>query len=274
MGWVAGIDGCRAGWVVVLVEHTAGVVRNHHITLCPSFADVLAMHPKPTVIAIDIPIGLLDRPEPGGRECDRQARTLLSRRASSIFSPPTRSMLRATRYDQVRSQGLSIQSFNILPKIREVDRLMTPDLQRRVHEAHPELAFAALAGTPMQYNKKTLEGREERLQVLNYCLFPFEANVKKGNVILSEAKNLFPQCPQERFFTPLCSVQNDKLVLRKMFLPFYRPHVAPDDILDACALAWTALCISSGQANRVPDRQQIDRKGLRMEIWFPLVLVR
>ena len=44
MSWVAGIDGCRAGWVVVLVEHTAGVVRNHHITLCPSFADVLAIH--------------------------------------------------------------------------------------------------------------------------------------------------------------------------------------------------------------------------------------
>ena len=249
MGWVAGIDGCRAGWVVVLVEHTAGVVRNHHITLCPSFADVLAMHPKPTVIAVDIPIGLLDRPEPGGRECDRQARTLLSRRASSIFSPPTRPMLKATRYDQVRSQGLSIQSFNILPKIREVDRLMTPDLQRRVHEAHPELAFAALAGTPMQYNKKTPEGREERRKVF---------------------KSLF----HRRGESPPFTFPFEKRGQRKAPGNFYKysphSHVAPDDILDACALAWTALCISSGQANRVPDRRQIDRKGLRMEIWFPL----
>ena len=39
---------------------------------------------------------------------------------------------------------------------------MTPDVQQRVHEAHPELAFMSLAGAPMQYNKKTLEGREER----------------------------------------------------------------------------------------------------------------
>jgi len=253
MGWVAGIDGCRAGWVVVLVEHTAGVVRNHHITLCPSFADVLAMHPKPTVIAVDIPIGLLDRPEPGGRECDRQARTLLSRRASSIFSPPTRPMLKATRYDQVRSQGLSIQSFNILPKIREVDRLMTPDLQRHVHEAHPELAFATLVGTPMQYNKKTLEGREERRKVL---------------------ESLFYGRGDKSPFTFPFEKRGKRKASGNFYKYFPRSHVAPDDILDAYALAWTALCISSGQANRVPDRQQIDRKGLRMEIWFPLVLVR
>ena len=253
MSWVAGIDGCRAGWVVVLVEHKAGVVRNHHIRLCPSFADVLAIHPKPMVIAIDIPIGLLDRPKPGGRECDRQARKLLSRRASSIFSPPTRPMLEATRYDQVRSQGLSIQSFNILPKIREVDRLMTLDLQRRVHEAHPELAFAALAGTPMQYNKKTLGGREERRKVF---------------------ESLFHRRGEKSPFTSPFEKKGKRKPPEDFYKYFPRSHVAPDDILDACALAWTALCISSGQANRVPDCQQIDRKGLRMEIWFPSVLVR
>ena len=240
MSWVAGIDGCRAGWVVVLVEHKAGVVHHHHIRLCPSFTDVLAIHPKPTVIAIDIPIGLLDRPEPGGRECDRQARKLLSRRASSIFSPPTRPMLKATRYDQVRAQGLSIQSFNILPKIREVDRLMTPDLQRRVHEAHPELAFAALAGTPMQYNKKTQEGREARRLALQRLL-------------------------------PLTSVlslpgRGEKEFTNKA--PFSRSQAAPDDILDAYVLAWTALRISTEQANRVPVDPRVDRKGLRMEIWY------
>ena len=166
MPWVAGIDGCRSGWIVVLVEYDAGHLCNHHVTLCPTFADVLGLDPKPKVIAIDIPIGLLDKPEPGGRECDRQARKLLGRRASSIFSPPTRSMLEATHYEQVRTQGLSIQSFNILPKIREVDRLMTLELQKRIHEAHPELAFMSLAGAPMTHNKKTREGREERLRAL------------------------------------------------------------------------------------------------------------
>src|SRR5262249_55246675 len=115
----------------------------------------------------DIPIGLLDAPERGGRECDRQARRLLGRRASSVFSPPARAVLEATRYEQVRSHGVSIQAFNILPKIRQVDRLMTPRLQTRIHEAHPELAFRSGTGAPMQHNKKTAAGYKERLKALS-----------------------------------------------------------------------------------------------------------
>ncbi len=134
---VAGVDGCHGGWVAVLVEHQADKVRSHQVKLCPTFENILTLNPEPTVIAIAIPIGLLDKPQPGGRACDRQARQLLGRRASGIFPPPSRPLLKAARYDQVRSQGLSIQSFSIFPKIREVDRLMTPEAQRRVHEAHP-----------------------------------------------------------------------------------------------------------------------------------------
>ena len=44
---------------------------------------------------------------------------------------------------------------------------MTPALQQRVYEAHPELAFQALAGHPIQDRKKTVAGREERLRVLD-----------------------------------------------------------------------------------------------------------
>jgi predicted RNase H-like nuclease len=231
MGWVAGIDGCRAGWIVVLLRRTQRTW-TYQVTLCPKFADILSLDPTPAVIAIDIPIGLLDKPQPGGRACDRPARQLLGRRASSIFTPPTRPMLQATRYEQVRQQGLSIQSFNILPKIREVDQLMTPALQQRVHEAHPELAFMSLAGAPMQYNKKTLEGREERLRIL------------------------------ERAFRGMGQA------FESAGMAFKKSEVAMDDLLDAHVLAWTALRISTGQGNRVPDDPLIDRKGLRMEIWY------
>lgn len=231
MNWVAGVDGCRAGWIVVLLRRTQRTW-THQVTLCPKFADILSLDPTPDVIAIDIPIGLLDQPQSGGRECDRQARQLLGRRASSIFTPPTRPMLKATRYEQVRQQGLSVQSFNILPKIREVDQLMTPVLQQRVHEAHPELAFMSLAGVPIQYNKKTLEGQEERLR------------------ILGEAFREMRQA-----FDNAC-------------LAFKRLEVAKDDLLDAYVLAWTALRISTGQASRVPLYPLVDRKGLRMEIWY------
>ena len=163
---LAGVDGCRAGWVVVLAQPRARHAQEHQVRICAGFDEVLRLEPAPAVIAVDMPIGLLAESQPGGRDCDRLARRLLGRRASSVFTPPTRPLLEATRYEQVRTSGLSIQAFNILPKIREVDRLLTPALQHRVYEAHPELAFRTLAGHPMQYRKKTVAGREERLRAL------------------------------------------------------------------------------------------------------------
>jgi predicted RNase H-like nuclease len=129
----AGVDGCRAGWVVVLAHPLARDAQEHQVTICARFDDVLALLPTSAVSAVDIPIGLLTEQQPGGRDCDRCARRLLGRRASSVFTP-TRPHL-APHYARVRGHSLSIQAFNILPKIREVDRVMTPALQQRVYEA-------------------------------------------------------------------------------------------------------------------------------------------
>ncbi|MBI3798329.1 MAG: DUF429 domain-containing protein [Deltaproteobacteria bacterium] len=234
MSWVAGVDGCRAGWVVVLAQQQIGK-QDHHIKLCTHFAEVLSLSPRPAVIAVDIPIGLLDTPQPGGRECDRQARRLLGRRASSVFTPPTRSLLESTRYEQVRSHGVSMQAFNILPKIREVDRLITPELQTSIHESHPELAFRSLAGAPMQHNKKMAAGHRERLRALSQA---------QGESLREISRRV-----------------SDAL------RDYRRVQVVPDDILDASILAWTALRIANGQATRLPPDPPVDRKGLRMEIW-------
>jgi predicted RNase H-like nuclease len=43
---------------------------------------------------------------------------------------------------------------------------MTPARQRLVREAHPELAFATMAGAPMRHPKRTAPGRRERLRAL------------------------------------------------------------------------------------------------------------
>jgi predicted RNase H-like nuclease len=234
--WVAGVDGCRAGWVVVLVEQNSKGIQAHQTRLCSRFEEVLILDPKPAAIAIDIPIGLLAESQPGGRECDRQARRLLGRRASSVFTPPTRNLLEATHYEQVRAYGLSIQAFGIVPKIREVDRMITAALQNLVYEAHPELAFRFLVGSPMQHNKKIGKGREERLQAL-------------------------AQAPGD-LFRGIRQAFTDDLKT------FKRTQVAPDDLLDAYAVAWTALRIANQQAECLPANPLLDRKGLRMEIWY------
>jgi predicted RNase H-like nuclease len=233
---LAGVDGCRAGWVVVVAPWDAQDAQAHQVRICTRFDDVLNLEPAPAVIAVDMPIGLLVEPQPGGRGCDRLARRLLGRRASSVFTPPTRRLLEATHYEQVRGHGLSIQAFNILAKIREVDRLMTPALQQRVYEAHPELAFRTLAGRPMQYRKKTVAGREERVRVLEQAPYP-----------------LF---------------QDIRLAFAQALHGCQRTQVAPDDILDAYVLVGTALRIWHAQGQRVPCVPACDQKGLRMEIWY------
>ena len=163
--WVAGVDGCRAGWSVVLAgdEIRARVVA--------TFADVLALPESPRVIAVDMPIGL---PRVPGRTCDALARALLPGRASTIFSPPARPALdagdyaatcAANRATAIGAPAISLQAFHLLPKLRELDAAITPAFQDRIREAHPELSFAAVAGGPLP-PKKTSKGRRARLRVL------------------------------------------------------------------------------------------------------------
>lgn len=228
--WVAGVDGCRGGWLMFLLALTEPPA--WQACLYASFEEVLHAPPYPQVIAVDMPIGLLDVPAPGGRRCDQEARRLLGRRSRSIFSPPSRLSLGATHYDEVRGQGMSRQSFGLLPKIRELDQLLTPASQQRVYEAHPELAFCRLAKHPLHSSKKTAAGYAERCQLLSSLpVFPMLRDPYRNS-------------------------------------GFRRTQVALDDFVDAAVLSWVAYGIACGQARRVPCYPACDRRGLRMEIWF------
>ena len=97
---VGGLDGCRAGWVLVTVpaDDAAGaavldvsVVAN----LDTVRADLEAG--RLVAAAIDIPIGLPSRVP---RPCDREARRLLGPRRSSVFPAPVRSAVAVGTYAQ------------------------------------------------------------------------------------------------------------------------------------------------------------------------------
>lgn len=234
--WVAGVDGCHAGWLVVLRQ--TGTLRFSHL-LVEHFAEVLALPEKPAVVAVDMPIGLLDAAVAGGRECDRKARELLGERGCCVFSPPVRAALRCATYDlacraNMSSSssciGVSRQAFGILPKLREVDECMTPALQRRVFEVHPELSFYELnERCAMTDRKKSAAGFGARRDLL--------LDVGFGEVI-SEIE-----------------------------ASYRRKDVARDDILDACVCCWTAERILNGTGVRVPEEAPVDSHELRMEIW-------
>src|SRR5262249_42903345 len=127
-----GVDGCRGGWVVATADPLLSRLSFTRVDdLGPLFA---AAQAGEALIAIDIPIGLSDD---GPRACDLAARRLLGRpRASSVFPAPPRAALAAPTYRRAcalsrRCLGvaLSLECFNILPKIREVDELITPARQ-------------------------------------------------------------------------------------------------------------------------------------------------
>lgn len=152
---LAGVDGCRGGWVVATRDGVARV---------DAFRGALKAAGRGALVLVDMPIGLLDAPTPGGRACDRDARRRLAPFGHRVFSPPARCHLAAGDFAACR--GLTLQAWNILPKVREVDEAVTRRLQRRVREAHPELAFAAMNGGAPLPSKHTPAGLRARQRLV------------------------------------------------------------------------------------------------------------
>ena len=138
--------------------------------------------------------------------------------------------LKANRNSSEHALGISKQCFAILPKIREVDRFMTPDHQRSVVEVHPELCFLGMnSGQPMTLGKRTPSGMAARRDLLDQNGFAAIVTQALGSRIAGVAK---------------------------------------DDILDACAACWTARRTAMGIATVLPAVPPLDPRGLRMEMWY------
>jgi predicted RNase H-like nuclease len=234
MTLVLGVDGCRGGWCAVAIDSRTNEMLEARVY--PDFAAILALPAE--VICVDIPIGLLD--VPGQRACDVEARRRLGRgRASSVFPPPSRRSLSFADYRtasdvnfQITGRTLNKQSFNISPKVRQVDDAIKPAMQDRVREVHPELCFRALNGdVAMRHNKKARDGRGER--------WPLLREILRG---LQKA----PALPETM-----------------------RGRCGLDDYIDALVCAWTAVCVSRGDAAYIPAEPKVDERGLRMEMCYP-----
>ena len=172
-----GVDGCPYGWFSVGLDNGGG----YEVKAFKTFCRLLAHYGEAKLVLVDIPIGLPQRGE--GRDCDPEARKLLGRpRGSSVFPTPTRpTVIQAAAAPEdyggavetehcLAGKGISKQAFAIAPKIAEVDTVLldrgasaTPP----VREVHPEVCFWALNHRqPMRSRKKTWDGEDERLRVL------------------------------------------------------------------------------------------------------------
>lgn len=158
-GRVLGVDGCRAGWVGVLNGGSAPEVR-----VAPTLAALVAAYgAAPACLAVDIPIGL---PDAGPRRADRLARQALPGRASTVFPTLTRSAYEAPTYAAARAANVaatggtsaSAQAYALRARILDADGFVRSGPAFPVLEAHPELAFARLAGDPVREPKRSPAG--------------------------------------------------------------------------------------------------------------------
>ena len=232
-----GVDGAAGGWVYVAIGATEcrfGCVKHIaelYATL-PTKADVC--------VFIDMPIGLSD--DTGNpRSCESIARRLLGPRRASVFPVPARRTLAARDYvdacalnQAALNKSLSRQSYGILPKIRELDEVLTSDSHARAmtFEAHPELCFWALAGgTPLADAKKTKLGQQARLDLLQS---KWSLATATFELIRSWAKGR---------------------------------RIASDDIVDAMVNA-LAAAQASPSIRRIPVAPSTDSRGLVMQIHY------
>lgn len=227
-----GVDGCRAGWFAIALN---GDSFEFQVFKC--IEELWEKYQDARLILIDMPIGL---GKSAARECDRMARTLLKNRASSVFNTPCREALKgkdhsdASRIHQkVTGKKISIQTYNIMHKIRQLDTFLISNssARKRFRETHPEICFYKLSGRQLRYNKKKDEGFKERINILNK-IYPLS-----------------------------------KEIVNSAMRDLMRKDVARDDIVDALVNAVTAKLGYKNMTSIIKPIQK-DDMGLPMTMWY------
>ncbi len=221
---VIGVDGCKGGWIAFVAVDN----RFQEARFFPKFAPLVESFADADVIAVDIPIGLAEKPP---RLADQEAKSFLGKHAPVVFMTPPRQVLIAPSYEEARKVakelvcGVTAQAYALRNKILEVEPIAADN--HHIYEVHPEISFQAMAGAPTQWRKKTWNGLFERLQLLG------KANLRPPD-----------------------------------FLEEAGPHGAPDDITDAGAAAWSGARLARHEAQSLPAIHDQKWKGRPIAIWY------
>jgi predicted RNase H-like nuclease len=165
-GHVLGVDGCRTGWVGIVLG-ADGSVRG---VFGATMAELAAAAGPVDAIGIDMPLHVTDDPVP--RASDLAARLHLGPKRSSLFLTPPRSAYAAPTYAEacavsrrLTGKAPSRQAWGLGPRILDVEAWGAP-VEVPVREVHPEVSFSLLAGAPILAGKATWAGLEARRAAL------------------------------------------------------------------------------------------------------------
>ncbi|MDD5935774.1 MAG: DUF429 domain-containing protein [Clostridiales bacterium] len=232
-----GIDGCKGGWIAAVLEQ-----QELHIDKFGEIGEVVSRYPEFDNLFIDMVVGLPSNELQYNQRPDVYARKLITPRSSTIFPVPSRQAVYETTEEgqiianqKALNKGLSKQTMAIIPKMRELDTFLikNPSFIHKIKESHPEVCFARLNGAVVQSKKSTLEGLDERVQILSKFLPKLTREF-----VITESKNF------------KCNA---------------------DDIIDAICLAVTADLDLQGKTEVIPDEVQVDEHGLEMQMTIPKI---
>tara|TARA_B100001113_G_C20937372_1_gene547139 strand:- start:1 stop:663 length:663 start_codon:yes stop_codon:yes gene_type:complete len=158
----SGIDGCKSGWIVSSIHN-----KKLSIQYYSSLDNVKLL--STTNIIIDMPVTcpktILNYP----RNADKKAKSFLGRNHASIFYAPVTHWLKMNlnainkECQLLHKPKLSIQSYNLFSKIKEVNRSR---YYNYLWESHPECVFKRWNNNMSLPSKKTVNGRLLREKIL------------------------------------------------------------------------------------------------------------
>lgn len=227
-----GIDGCKAGWLAIWTNNN-----EFDYYVCDTLDRCRSTYPGAKKFLIDIPIGLTSKSNT--RTIDKVMRKNLKGRASTVFTPPCREALSFGEYEEASTENfnvtgkyLSKQSFNIIPKIRQMDDFVTRTTDLEIIESHPEICFKFFNNGNVVLSKKTsTQGIKQRLNILE----TYNRHARK-------------------FYKKVCDETKRKDVQR-------------DDILDALCLS-ICLEISAGDINFLSDDNNVDERNIPIRVGY------
>jgi predicted RNase H-like nuclease len=225
---VLGVDGCRAGWVGAVLEPGAPRPR---VVVAPTIAALVAMVRESLgimVVGIDIPIGL---PDSTIRRADQLARQALPGKASSIFSTLTRAAYHAG--DRLESDG--------------VNRGLVGQGVGAQAFALRDKIIEVDAWVRTRPTVTVLEVHPE-LSFATMTGSPIKASKKTDD---GRAQRLAALAA--------AGVARPSVLEGQGY--------AADDVLDACAVAWTAARHAAGLARPMPDPPEVFSDGIPAAIW-------
>jgi predicted RNase H-like nuclease len=226
---VLGVDACPAGWVGVVIDPQ----RRVSVFVAPDITGLVELvreHHDVPVVAVDIPIGL---PDAGGRQADAEARRALVGKASSVFSTPVRAAVEAATYEEARAANL------------------------------------AATGGRTSVSAQAYALREKVLQVDAWVRGRPGTRVIEVHPEVSFARMAGAPLLARKKDTDGVRARREALAAHGIVAPpWYRgAGFGEDDLLDACAVAWTAVRHALGVSESYPDVPEVFSDGIPAAIW-------